>query len=192
MTQTSAVKAESPTDVHFWSRIVEQRRESRVDFRTTGFAFPLKPEGLAPLGAPVRIWTVDVSTTGALVRCYEKIESQRVLVELVMPQMAGSFIEGSIARSSEETARYLNGKERKSFLYGIQFTRLVKKDAVPQDFLKHGKSFKSVDELSQLSADQELLPPSEETATTIVRRSLVPLLAAIALVVVNLALWFAF
>lgn len=192
MTQTSVAKAESRTDVHFWSRIVEQRREARVDFRTTGFAFPLKPEGLAPLAAPVRIWTVDVSTTGALVRCYEKIESQRVLVELVMPQMAGAFIEGTIARSSEETARYLNGKERRSFLYGIQFTRLIKKDSVPQDFLEHGKSFKSVDELSQLSADQEQLPSSVDASKSNVRQSLVPLLAAIAMIVVNLALWFAF
>lgn len=188
---TSEESAEVHPDLKTWSEIVENRREERFDFRTTGFVFPLKEEGMEASQAPVRIWTVDVSTTGALVRSYEPIAAERVLVELVLPQMAGSLIEGKLVRSKEDVAKYVNGKELNSYLYGIQFTTLVERKSVPAELLDHGKSFTRVDTLANRVVPEAVV--GEESETEHVAEpgsSLVAILSAIGLAVVYAALEF--
>ncbi len=114
----------------FWTEIVEQRREGRVDFRATGNAFPLGESGDEPLGGSVRFWTVDVSTTGALIRICSPLECQRMFIELFMPQLANSLIEVKVVRTLEDDSQALSGKFEASFLYGLQFLQIVSKDDV--------------------------------------------------------------
>lgn len=114
----------------FWSRIIEQRREERLDFRTTGYAYALADMGTQPIAHPIRIWTVDVSTMGALVRSYQPLSAQRLLIDLFMLQLSNAVIEARVVRVSEEMSRYLNGRDRMSYLYGLQFSRLISRDTI--------------------------------------------------------------
>lgn len=117
----------------FWSSLVDQRREQRVDFRTTGKAYLLEKSGMTTHSEPVRIWTVDVSTSGCLIRSYEPIENSRVLLELVLPQLSGALIEARVVRNLDDVARYVDGKSRVSYLYGTQFLRVVSKNLLVVD-----------------------------------------------------------
>lgn len=100
-----------------------QRQEERVDFRTTGFAYQLPEEGLEPVGPAIRVWTVDVSTIGCMMRCNQEVQSKRIMLKLILPDMEETVIEASIVRNLEERAKLLNGKEKNSYLYGVKFDR---------------------------------------------------------------------
>lgn len=103
----------------------ENRYEDRVDFRTTGFAYTLGEEGFQPTEPPIRIWTVDVSTMGSLIRSYEPILSDRVLIKLFLPQLKETVIEAYIVRNLQDKAKLLNGKHQDSNLYGVKFTKML-------------------------------------------------------------------
>ena len=123
------------SDLKSWSDMVNNRREKRIEFRTTGTIFP-------PLDDPTsedakiatfpatKVWTVDVSTNGALVKSFQPIPQQRVLLELLMPELSGSIIEGELVRQETETVRHLNGKEETAYLHGVQFKKFVTKSEV--------------------------------------------------------------
>lgn len=129
----SDIEVASPTsapNVEFWARFVEQRREERLDFRTTGHAFELADSGMTPQSSAIRIWTIDVSTMGAKILCERPIESKRLLVHLYMPQLRDSLIEAGVKRSFTEQSQYITGKQRTIYVYGLQFFRILSKDAV--------------------------------------------------------------
>jgi hypothetical protein len=106
-------------------RSSENRYEDRVDFRTTGFAYILGKEGFKPTGLPIRVWTVDVSTMGCLIRSYEPIRSDRVLIKLFLPQLKETVIEAYIVRNLQDKTELLNGKNQDSNLYGVKFTKML-------------------------------------------------------------------
>lgn len=187
------LQADPTTDVAFWSKIVEQRREERVDFRTTGSIYPLGNEGTDPVSAPLKIWTVNVSTTGVQVRSFSELDSncKRVLVQLLMPEMKGTLIEGTVIHAKQETATYLNGKEKESFLYGLQFICLVDKATVREELLSISPAFMKGE------ASPPETGPTSPVAVTVDKlakdvESRLPFLSAIGLAVVYSALTFAF
>lgn len=173
----------SGAGAQFWSRLVEQRREDRVDFRTTGHAYVLGPSGFTPIEQPVRIWTVDVSTTGALVRTYSPITSQRLLIELVMPQLAGSLIEAKVVRRLQDVARYLDGKDQASYLYGLRFSRIIKKSLMSEPP-------KPVELPHPPTAEVISIPVAQSRAKRAIAkiRSLIPLLSVFGIVAIYAAM----
>ncbi len=181
------------TGVASWSKIVEQRLEERIDFRTTGSIYPLGSEGTDPVSAPMKIWTVDVSTTGVQVRSYSELDSncKRVLVRLIMPEMKGTLIEGTVIHAKQETATFLNGKEKDSYLYGLQFTRLVEEKTIPKELLGTPSALMK-GEASLLETN-----PTSSVAVTVDRlardvESRIPFLSAVGLVVVYVAMMLVF
>ncbi len=183
----SGQNSEFSANHQFWSEIVEQRQEGRVDYRSTGNAFPLAEAGLFPVSSSVRFWTVDVSTTGALIRTYTPLKCQRMLIELFMPQLSNSVIEVKVVREKDTESQKLNGKVEESFLYGLKFMRVINKEAVVFD------QFGKEEELPpQLTTKSESF--IESTAAKFVNDvdSNIPFLAAIGLVVVYSSLLFVF
>ncbi|QDT34200.1 PilZ domain-containing protein [Thalassoglobus polymorphus] len=173
------------TKHQLWTEIVEQRREGRVDFRATGNAFPLGETGDEPLGSSVRFWTVDVSTTGALIRTCTPLECQRMFIELFMPQLANSLIEVEVVRTLEDDSQALSGKFEASFLYGLQFLQIVSKEDV---------GFENFERTTEVPFLQQA--ESEIVTTSITDRffndtsSKIPFTAAMALVVLLSGLLF--
>lgn len=102
------------------------RREERVDFRTTGLAYQLSDKGLDVVGTPVRVWTLDVSTIGCLMRSQKEFPEDRLLLRLFLPQLRETIIEAKVARKLKEKSRSLNGKEAESHLYGMEFINMLK------------------------------------------------------------------
>lgn len=181
----SETQTDTTPETSAWSEFIEQRQEERIDFRTYGSLYPLGDEGTEPVSAPLKIWTVDVSTTGALVRSYAELDNncKRVLVQLVMPQLSDSLIEGKIMRSQQDVAIYLTGKEEESYIYGIQFTHIIKKSTVPVELLT----------VPHIAVDDKT-PTVVKIVENITRdaESQIPFLSAIGIVVVYAALMFMF
>ncbi len=182
----SGLQSDTIADISTWSKIVEQRQEERIDFRTIGSIYPLADEGTDPVSAPIKVWTMDVSTTGALIRSYSELDSncERVLIQLVMPQLNELLIEGTIVRSKQSIAKYINGKEKESYLYGVNFTRIIEKVTISEGLLN----------APHVSVESETAPSKVDQSTTTVEKlngdveSSLPVLSAIGLIVVYAAL----
>lgn len=161
-----------------WEKLVGRRQEECIDFRATGYAYPLGESDLEQIGHPCRVWTIEVSTFGALVRTYESIESPRLLMELFMPQFSSSLIEANIVCKTKDVTKQLNGKDQVSFLYCLQFQNLLEKEVA----FHEGMTFQDTytDEASNIHC------LNENT------QSLIPMLSGMGLAVVHAALLFCF
>lgn len=122
----------SKPDLSRWSEMVDRRSENRVNFRTTGAMYLLGDDGQLPASAPIRIWTADVSATGALVKSFEELHHGRVLIELLMPELGDSLIEGRVTHRKMEQIEHLNGYKEISHLYGVHFERFIPKASLPK------------------------------------------------------------
>lgn len=161
-----------------WKELVEERQEECIDFRATGYAYPLGDLNLERIGHPSRVWTINVSTFGALVRTFESIESPRLLMELFMPQYSSSLIVADIVCKTKDVTKQLNGKEQVSFLYCLQFQNLLEKEVAFQEGMTFQESY-----------------TNEESQTRCLNensKSLIPMLSGLGLAVVHAALLFCF
>ncbi len=161
-----------------WKELVKQRQEEFIDFRATGYVYPLGESDLERIGHPSRVWTIEVSTFGALVRTHESIDSPRLLIELFMPQFSSSLIEADVVCKTEDVTKQLNGKEQVSFLYCLQFQNLLEKEVAFHDGMTFQQTY--TDEGSNTHCFKENT------------QSLIPMLSGLGLAVVHAALLFCF
>ncbi|MCA8994176.1 MAG: PilZ domain-containing protein [Planctomycetaceae bacterium] len=103
---------------------VENRRQfERLDYRTVGTAYspesgPEAPEVLT------RVWTRDVSLSGAKLSSNIDLSGRRLYLKLLLPQFKDTIIECNVVRRYKHVRESLAGKERVEFLYGVQFLSL--------------------------------------------------------------------
>ncbi|MEZ5941217.1 MAG: PilZ domain-containing protein [Planctomycetaceae bacterium] len=104
---------------------VNRREFERLDYRTVGTAFspeegPDNPEVLT------RVWTRDVSLSGAKLSSNIDLSGRRLYLKLLLPQFNDIIIDCSVVRRYKQVRESLSGKERVEFLYGVKFTSLHK------------------------------------------------------------------
>lgn len=114
----------------------DNRREfDRIDYRTVGTAYamadgPDKPEML------IRVWTRDVSISGAKLSSNSDISGRRLYLKLLLPQFKDCVIECEVVRQYKQVRESLTKQERVEFLYGVRFIDLHKRDALPANVLE--------------------------------------------------------
>ena len=151
----------SEVDLTKWSEIVDKRAEQRVEFRTTGALYLLKADGELASPVPIRVWTTDVSATGALIKSFEKFDHSKVLIELLMPELDGSLIEGRVVHQKQSITEHLNGLQEVSQLYGVHFEKFVPRSILSRDAAKklhQVMSTSGVQHLSKKRQEKSLTP----------------------------------
>ncbi|TWT57860.1 hypothetical protein KOR42_12270 [Thalassoglobus neptunius] len=148
-----------------WSDIVEKRRELTTNFRTTGAIYSLPDEGFAPVCPPQRIWTIDLSNTGAVIKSYRSIEQDRVLLDLLIPELAGSIVEGRIVKREQEPALQVEAQSDEAFEYRVEFLKFVPRSAMPK------RAWIPIEdiEVTRQPARSSAAKDSEETKSPVVR-----------------------
>ncbi len=107
-----------------------RRDFDRKEFRTAGTAF-LLAEDSRDTGHAVRVWTRDVSVSGARLSSNEEIPPRKFYLKLLLPQLKDQLLECEIMNRDEKARVGINGKERREFLYGIRFLSALPSTELP-------------------------------------------------------------
>jgi hypothetical protein len=109
----------------------ERREFDRMDYRTVGVTYSA-PRGAGLPPTVERVWTRDVSMTGAKISANADIPSRKIYLKLVLPQFKETIIECEIVRRQQVVRQAINGHERQEFVFGVKFVHLHNNKALPQ------------------------------------------------------------
>ncbi|MCA9089913.1 MAG: PilZ domain-containing protein [Planctomycetaceae bacterium] len=107
-----------------------RRDSNRKEFRTAGTAYLLADDA-RDTGHSIRVWTRDVSVSGAKLSSNEEILPRKFYLKLLLPQLKDQLLECEIMNRDEKARVGINGKERREFLYGIRFLNVLSATELP-------------------------------------------------------------
>jgi hypothetical protein len=110
----------------------ERREFDRMDYRTCGAAYAAS-QGEDGLPVVQRVWTRDVSMTGARISANGDIPTRKIYLKLVLPQFRDTVIECEVVRRQQFVREAINGKQRQEFVFGVRFLHLHQNRALPED-----------------------------------------------------------
>ncbi|TWT51751.1 hypothetical protein KOR42_34380 [Thalassoglobus neptunius] len=111
-----------------------RRQFQRTSFITAGWAVPANAVGVEASSAGVRIWSVDVAKTGLLIKTTEEFLTSHLLLELLLPEFAGSLVLGRIVRRETQIVEHLNGRQKTFHLLGIEICQRLPRRALAKPF----------------------------------------------------------
>ena len=104
----------------------ERREFDRREFRTVGTVY-LPKTGTTPARCE-KVWTRDVSMTGAKLSVKNEIPESRMYLKLLLPQFKDTLLECEIVHRSIVVRQAINGKERHEHVYGVRFLQLLREE----------------------------------------------------------------
>jgi hypothetical protein len=82
----------------------------------------------APAPTVYKAWTEDISACGVQFSCDEEIDSNKVLVRLLLPGLEDKLVECHLVRSGNRRSETLIRRATPRFFYGARFERVLSMD----------------------------------------------------------------
>lgn len=125
----------------------DRRRDERISYRSAGRVYPQNPTH----GDPVKVWTNDVSVSGAALLSHEEIAWDNFYLELILPKFAGKALECEVVgKHTQKNSQFSRRADDIVYVTRVRFHQIVPRDDVRPD--------------RRDEATRPIEPPSDEAA----------------------------